>query len=121
MGQTRNTEVFCYFAEDTVEEDILKLAAQQGLSIYTKNQLSGSVDATALVTAKPVIDFGGGKRQRVTQLKGDFVANADDLLFIMFPHLFQPPNSNPLGEADSHVLGGNAGVERQAGPSRGMT
>ncbi|KZV84430.1 hypothetical protein EXIGLDRAFT_776552 [Exidia glandulosa HHB12029] len=89
MGQTHNTEVFCYFAEDTVEENILNLAARQGLSLYTEGQSHGTLDATAMVTTKASVDSPLKRRAQ----KGDFVAKADDMLQIMWPHIFAPPSS----------------------------
>lgn len=121
MGQTHNTEVFCYFAEDTVEENILNLAARQGLSLYTEDQSHGTLDATALITGKATID--SPSKHKKTQ-KGDFVARAEDMLAIMFPHVFQPPSPAPVVRTNDAVpkdryttpdaFSGNA----IAGPSR---
>lgn len=103
MGQTHSTEVFCYFAEgtpgiqrsrtaaellaDTVEDNILNLAARQGLSLYTQDQSHGTLDATAMITTKASVDSPSRKRRGQ---KGDFVAKADDMMQIMWPHIFAP-------------------------------
>ncbi|KAH7107566.1 SNF2 family N-terminal domain-containing protein [Auriculariales sp. MPI-PUGE-AT-0066] len=112
MGQTRNTEVLCYFAEDSVEENILKLAAQQGLSMYTSDQSHGSLDATALMTSNPKVDDTTRRRPRKGgQQRGDFVAHGNDLLSIMFPHIFQQslataaPHVEELLDDETHEAG----------------
>ncbi|KAJ7746946.1 SNF2 family N-terminal domain-containing protein [Mycena maculata] len=71
MGQTRPTEVFCYYAEDTVEKNILDLAARQGTSLYTKNNSVGSILNMASLAGdgeKKVVDAPAKKVQ-----KGDFI------------------------------------------------
>jgi E3 ubiquitin-protein ligase SHPRH len=88
MGQEHDTEVFCYFAEQTVEENILRLAGRQGLSLYTSDH-HATLDATTLITTKATVD-SPSKRNKGKAQKGDFVAKARDLLSIMFPHVFEP-------------------------------
>ncbi|THH28194.1 hypothetical protein EUX98_g5996 [Antrodiella citrinella] len=88
MGQTRPTEVYCYYAEDTVEKNILALAAKQGQSLYTKDNSAGTLDVNPLATTqvnKTEVDAPSKK----TPLKGDFVFKTDDMLAIFFPHLFE--------------------------------
>ncbi|KAJ6625017.1 SNF2 family N-terminal domain-containing protein [Mycena sp. CBHHK59/15] len=85
MGQTRSTEVYCYYAEDTVEKNILDLAARQGTSLYTKNNSVGSilnVSALAGDGEKKIVDSPAKKVQ-----KGDFIFKIDDMLAILFPHM----------------------------------
>ncbi|KZT00238.1 uncharacterized protein LAESUDRAFT_816623 [Laetiporus sulphureus 93-53] len=86
MGQTRPTEVYCYYAEDTMEKNILDLAARRGQSLYTKDNSAGTVDVTpfAVASDKTVVDSPSRKVQ-----KGDFVFKTDDMLAIFFPHLFE--------------------------------
>ncbi|KAH9837867.1 SNF2 family N-terminal domain-containing protein [Rhodofomes roseus] len=88
MGQTKPTEVFCYFAEDTVERHILDLAARQGQSLYTKDNAAGTLDTSTftLASGKNVID--SPTRKKNVQ-KGDFVFKTDDMLAIFFPHLYE--------------------------------
>ncbi|KAI0078425.1 hypothetical protein K474DRAFT_1594151 [Panus rudis PR-1116 ss-1] len=89
MGQTRPTEVYCYYAEETVERNILDLAAKQGLSLYTQDNAAGTLSmdpltASVMPADKKVVDAPTRKIQ-----KGDFVFKTDDMLAIFFPHLFE--------------------------------
>ncbi|KAL0068237.1 hypothetical protein AAF712_004622 [Marasmius tenuissimus] len=90
MGQTRPTEVYCYYAEETVERNILDLAARQGLSLYTKDNAKGSLNSTfGNNTEKEVIEApkkNAGKNQ-----KGDFISKIDDMLAVLFPHMYEDP------------------------------
>jgi len=137
MGQTRATEVFCYYAQDTVEKNILDLAARQGLSLYTKDNSAGLLNVTsfAMDSEKKLVDSPTkpGKKGQPAQ-KGDFIFKVDDMLAILFPHMFEdvefllPPEAR-AGEAPSSS---NAGpgpvfppvrrqqqhVNAEAGPSR---
>ena len=73
MGQTRPTEVFCYYAEETVEKNILDLAARKGLSLYTTEKSQGTLDvapaAMAPDAATNVVDAPSKKKDQ----KGDFI------------------------------------------------
>ncbi|KAI8992837.1 SNF2 family N-terminal domain-containing protein [Trametes punicea] len=86
MGQTKPTEVYCYYAEDTVERNILDLAAKQGLSLYTKDKAAGTLNVTpfAVESDKKQVDAPTKKVQ-----KGDFVYKLEDMLAILFPHLYE--------------------------------
>ncbi|KAJ6591817.1 SNF2 family N-terminal domain-containing protein [Mycena vulgaris] len=87
LGQRKPTEVFCYYAEDTVEKNILDLAARQGTSLYTKNNSVGSilnVSSLAGDGEKKVVDSPAKKVQ-----KGDFIYKIDDMMAILFPHMFE--------------------------------
>ncbi|KZT19573.1 hypothetical protein NEOLEDRAFT_1159005 [Neolentinus lepideus HHB14362 ss-1] len=88
MGQTKPTEVFCYYADDTVEQNILDLAARQGVSLYTKEKCQGTLDPTsiALDTAK---DIDAPAKKNPKAQKGDFIFRMDDMLAILFPHMFE--------------------------------
>ncbi|KAH9964865.1 SNF2 family N-terminal domain-containing protein [Russula dissimulans] len=109
LGQLRPTEVYCYYAEDTVERNILDLAVRQGLSLYTADRARGTVDAAALVTGgeNSIVD-GPAKKQQ----KGDFIFRLDDMLSILFPHLTEDVEyllpaedvSVPAGMSDSLVV-----------------
>ncbi|KAJ7050573.1 SNF2 family N-terminal domain-containing protein [Mycena amicta] len=84
MGQTRPTEVYCYYAEDTVEKHILDLAARQGLSLYTKENSVGSIlDVTSLAEDETKKIRSPVKKK---MQKGDFILKIDDMLAILFPH-----------------------------------
>jgi E3 ubiquitin-protein ligase SHPRH len=73
MGQTRPTEVFCYYAEDTLERNILDLAARQGLSLYTKETCSGTVSVETFADSAGVIPAEPAPKARKIQQKGDYV------------------------------------------------
>ncbi|KAI9061801.1 hypothetical protein FKP32DRAFT_1594010 [Trametes sanguinea] len=129
MGQTKPTEVYCYYAEDTVERNILDLAAKQGLSLYTRENAAGTLNVTpfAVDTDKKKVDAPSKKVQ-----KGDFVYKTDDMLAILFPHLYEdieyllPPEE--LGQQANNQRDNGSGMEGQqsseprenaiAGPSR---
>jgi E3 ubiquitin-protein ligase SHPRH len=91
MSQQHETEVYCYYAEgnlaskyslqsshfyeiDTVERNILDLAARQGLSLYTKDNSAGTlhVSSFALEAEKPVATTSVKKKAQKLQ-KGDFI------------------------------------------------
>ncbi|KAI6013221.1 SNF2 family N-terminal domain-containing protein [Pisolithus marmoratus] len=138
MGQTQPTEVFCYYAEDTVEKNILDLAARQGLSLYTKDQSAGSINVSRFATdaGKKQIESPTqprtGKKSQGAQ-KGDFIFKVDDMLAILFPHMFedieyliQPDVEDQLAAASSSSSTTNSRSSRrndvhinaEAGPSR---
>ncbi|KAA1466872.1 hypothetical protein DENSPDRAFT_831779 [Dentipellis sp. KUC8613] len=87
MGQSRPTEVYCYYAEDTVEKNILDLAARQGHSLYTRENAQGTLNVTPLApdSERNVVDAPAKKKQQ----KGDFIFKTDDMMAILFPHLFE--------------------------------
>ncbi|KAJ7453930.1 hypothetical protein B0H11DRAFT_2176342 [Mycena galericulata] len=116
MGQTKATEVFCYYAEDTVEKNILDLAARQGTSLYTKNNSVGSIlNVTSLVgDGKKVIDSPAAKKVQ----KGDFIFKIDDMMAILFPHLFEEIEYLLPAEEDVPMDGSHSPVNAVAGPSR---
>ncbi|EPQ55612.1 hypothetical protein GLOTRDRAFT_75757 [Gloeophyllum trabeum ATCC 11539] len=90
MGQTRPTEVYCYYAEDTVERNILDLAARQGLSLYTEEKCRGALDPNLLAVEDGKVDKTPTKRKAQKQKqKGDFIFKLDDMLAILFPHMFE--------------------------------
>jgi E3 ubiquitin-protein ligase SHPRH len=64
--------VYCYYAEDTVERNILDLAARQGVSLYTKENAAGTLNVSnfELDDSQKVID-SPAKKKKVQ--KGDFI------------------------------------------------
>ncbi|KDR77994.1 hypothetical protein GALMADRAFT_244962 [Galerina marginata CBS 339.88] len=87
LGQTRPTQVYCYYAEDTIECNILDLAARKGLSLYTKENSSGTVSVSPFnQDSEQGID--DPEKRKVLQ-KGDFIHKVDDMLSILFPHMFE--------------------------------
>jgi len=87
MGQTKPTEVFCYYAEDTVERNILDLAARQDLSLYTEENSHGTLNVTPFAADgnEKKVDNPGKKKAQ----KGDFISKVDDMLAILFPHMYE--------------------------------
>ncbi|KAG1893017.1 SNF2 family N-terminal domain-containing protein [Suillus fuscotomentosus] len=124
MGQTQPTEVFCYYAEDTVEKNILDLAARQGLSLYTKDNSAGTLNLTpfAMDAGKKTVESSGKKNQAQ---KGDFIFKVNDMLAILFPHMFEEiqyllPPEEPSDEIAMEVepTGRREQLNAEAGPSR---
>ncbi|KAI0060074.1 hypothetical protein BV25DRAFT_1956450 [Artomyces pyxidatus] len=130
LGQSKPTEVYCYYAEDTVEKNILDLAARQGLSLYTNDHSHGTLNITPFApeAEKSVVDSPSKKKQ-----KGDFIFKLDDMMSILFPHLYEdlefllpPPeemsaqddamDTSPQTPVRAHAMDLN--VNAVAGPSR---
>jgi E3 ubiquitin-protein ligase SHPRH len=61
-----------FFSIDTVEKNILDLAARQGLSLYTKDNSAGTLNLTpfAMDAGKKTVESSGKKKQAQ---KGDFI------------------------------------------------
>jgi len=80
------------FHLDTVERNILNLAARKGLSLYTKENSFGSVSVSAFAQEndQAVDDLAREKRSgKDTRNRGDFIYKIDDMLAILFPHMFE--------------------------------
>ncbi|KAI0035543.1 SNF2 family N-terminal domain-containing protein [Vararia minispora EC-137] len=119
MGQSRPTEVFCYYAEETVEKNILDLAARQGLSLYTKEAATGTLDVVPLApdSERNVVDAPAKKKLQ----KGDFIFKLDDMMSILFPHLVEdleyllpPPEEDVSMDREMQQPGPVAGPSRLA-------
>ncbi|KAH8114834.1 SNF2 family N-terminal domain-containing protein [Phellopilus nigrolimitatus] len=130
MGQTRPTEVYCYYAENTVERNILDLAAKRCLSLYTKDHAIGTLKVTSFDMDKTAqIDSPAKNNKKQKGQKGDFIFKTDDMLAILFPHLYEDveyllPDDEDADMLDTgdHELESDA-AERSddqpvAGPSR---
>ncbi|KAK0200494.1 SNF2 family N-terminal domain-containing protein [Desarmillaria ectypa] len=117
LGQTRPTEVYCYYAEDTVERNILDLAARRGLSLYTKGNSAGTLNASSFDVAGGDKDIDSPSKKKHA-LKGDFISKIDDMLAILFPHMYE--DVEYLLSPDEGVLveDGAGHVNADAGPSR---
>ncbi|KAK7460694.1 hypothetical protein VKT23_009409 [Stygiomarasmius scandens] len=89
MGQTRSTEVYCYYAEDTIEKNILDLAARRGLSLYTKENSTGTVNVSTFVADQEKKVEAPTKKKTGKAQKGDFISRIDDMLAILFPHMYE--------------------------------
>ncbi|KAJ7126620.1 SNF2 family N-terminal domain-containing protein [Mycena crocata] len=120
MGQTRPTEVFCYYAEDTVEKNILDLAARHGTSLYTKNNSVGSILNVSTLAGdgeKKAVDSPARKVQ-----KGDFIFKIEDMMAILFPHLFEDIEyllpAEAVDDGEDVVMADAPSISAVAGPSR---
>ncbi|KAL1692669.1 SNF2 family N-terminal domain-containing protein [Schizophyllum commune] len=127
MGQQRPTEVFCYYAEDTVEKNILDLAAKKGLSLYTTDNAVGTVNVSFAGNDEA---SGSPKKKKTTkasakQQKGDYIMKTDDMLEILFPHMYEDLEyllpEDAMQDVEHHGEGsGGSGhhTNAVAGPSR---
>ncbi|TRM60097.1 hypothetical protein BD626DRAFT_572197 [Schizophyllum amplum] len=139
MGQTRSTEVYCYYAEDTIEKNILDLAAKRGLSLYTKANALGTVNVSFAGGDAPTSPRKKSKNKKdMKNQKGDYIMKTDDMLAILFPHMFEDleyllpeeamasVHETMEGEQEARGLPGGSGsggsgtqqVNAVAGPSR---
>jgi len=83
MGQRKPTEVYCYYAEETVEKNILDLAARQGLSLYTQDNSAGTLNVMPFA-----LDAQKKNDSQVKKVqKGDFIYKTEDMLAILFPFM----------------------------------
>jgi len=116
MGQSRPTEVYCYYAEDTVEKNILDLAARQGLSLYTKEKARGTLDVAPLApdSERNIVDAPTKKKLQ----KGDFIFKQDDMMSILFPHLVEDIEYLVPSPEDDVTAPEHGNGNTVAGPSR---
>ncbi|KAG8965698.1 hypothetical protein FRC00_003173 [Tulasnella sp. 408] len=86
LGQKEETEVYCYYAIDTVEQNILDIAARKGTSLYTASNATTAVDLAAAAVIERQKVEAPTKDKKL--LKGDFIAGAEQMLEVLFPDLF---------------------------------
>ena len=114
---------------DTIERNILDLAARKGLSLYTKENSSGSLDVSSFSKDNETAIDDPEKKKALQ--RGDFIHKIDDMLAILFPHMFEeieyllPPPTDITANCDVEM---NDDVSRRvitgieinaiAGPSR---
>ena len=72
---------------DTIERNILDLAARKGLSLYTKENSSGSLNVSSFSQDNETAIDDPEKRKALQ--RGDFIHKVDDMLAILFPHMFE--------------------------------
>ena len=119
---------------ETIERNILDLAARKGLSLYTKENSSGTVSVSPFAQDNEQ-DVDDPEKRKSIQ-KGDFIHKVDDMLSILFPHMFEdleyllPPSilsgGTDVVEGDIGVFGSTSqqsiprGAQENAiaGPSR---
>jgi hypothetical protein len=81
IGQVRETSVFIYQVNDTVEERIVELAADRGQSLVTReNCVSQHVKDSAEMTAKTQEGLGKPKGKK----DGEFVASMEEIFRCLF-------------------------------------
>ncbi|KIO23592.1 hypothetical protein M407DRAFT_26964 [Tulasnella calospora MUT 4182] len=86
LGQREETEVYCYYAMDTVEQNILNIAARKGTSLYTASNATTAVDLAApAVTERQTVEAPTKDKKL---LRGDCIAGAGQMLEVLFPDLF---------------------------------
>ncbi|SNX82855.1 related to IRC20 - putative helicase [Melanopsichium pennsylvanicum] len=132
IGQTKETNIWCYYVKDTVEERILALQAYKGQSLYLQGQHTSLSDAPnpleasmskgteaeqAQQDAKKWSSFGkvqivgGGKGA----MRGDVTSNSTELLACFFarylPLLGQVPKSSSRRVVDASA-DGSSGDDR---------
>jgi len=88
ISQRSSTQVYCYYAEDTVEKNILDLAARQGLSLYTKENSAGTLNVSNFTLDSKKSSVDSTTKSKKGQ-KGDFIFKTDDMLAILFPHMYE--------------------------------
>ncbi|KAJ8517090.1 hypothetical protein ONZ45_g5672 [Pleurotus djamor] len=113
MGQTRSTEVFCYYAEETVERSILDLAARQGLSLYTKDNAAGTLNVTKFQGGNTQNPKSKEAKLKKSAQKGDFIGKVDDMLAVLFPHMYE--------DVEYLIDGNDTDVEDDADDDRMIT
>ncbi|KAG6871242.1 hypothetical protein C0993_003617, partial [Termitomyces sp. T159_Od127] len=111
----------------TVERNILDLAARQGLSLYTKENSAGTLNVAALSTDADSKIADTPKKLK-KKIKGDFISKTDDMLAILFPHMYEelefliPEDtemaSTSASQTRTSVSNIAHGVNSIAGPSR---
>ncbi|KAG8938004.1 hypothetical protein FRC00_003878 [Tulasnella sp. 408] len=85
LGQKEETEVYCYYAIDTVEQNILNIAARKSTSLYTTSNATTAVDLAApAVTERQKIEARTKDKQL---LRGDCIAGTGKMLEVLFPEL----------------------------------
>lgn len=107
---------------DTVERNILDLAARKGLSLYTTDNSSGTVSVSSFATDNEQAIDDPDKRK--TLQKGDFIHKVDDMLAVLFPHMFEelefmlPPSEVAPTPRSGDVNMANPGHTSQEIPRR---
>lgn len=125
--------------QDTVEKNILDLATRKNLSLYTKENSAGTINATVFTSEqdKQIVDGSTKKKDQ----KGDFISKCvhvgldrpgtliaccriDDLLAALFPHLYEdveylvPPDEDvEMHDAMTSALA-PLHINAEAGPSQ---
>ncbi|KAG5651063.1 hypothetical protein H0H81_009998 [Sphagnurus paluster] len=109
---------------DTVERNILDLAARQGLSLYTKENSAGTLNVSSFSSEPNSKVVKSPKKTKKAQQKGDFIFKMDDMLAILFPHMYEDVEyliPEALEDADMESVAGSRAmvISRDASFSMG--
>lgn len=130
IGQTKQTNVWCYYVKDTVEERILALSAYKGQSLYLQGRSTSSSDGPTTLEssakgsaaehsrqdAKKWSAFGEGARGgQKGQLRADVTNNSNELLACFFARYL--PLLGSLSAGSVRKAGENS---TRAGSSNGI-
>lgn len=100
IGQTRETHVYCYMVNETVEQRIVALAASRGQCVYL-SQDANTVDSAALQASQ--LAHVGSDVSREAR-KGDLLGSTDDLLACLFQAHIPGDDTGQAG-ADTKSMG----------------
>lgn len=133
IGQTRETNVWCYYVKDTVEERILALSAYKGQSLYLKGRHTSSterIDAVASSSSgsaagqsqqsggrTPASGKGKGK-SAAGAMRGDMTSNSNELLACFFAR-YLPLHGYIRGATLSTVANGSTAASSGTSAARG--
>ncbi|GAC92570.1 predicted ATP-dependent DNA helicase [Pseudozyma hubeiensis SY62] len=140
IGQTRETNVWCYYVKDTVEERILALSTYKGQSLYLDGRNTSAADGPSIYRAasnstaadlsredaKKWSAFGKGNTTGSGgTMRGDATSNSAELLACYFarylPQLGRLPTTGSQESAQAWISGVGSNKARVAETSRDMT
>lgn len=108
IGQTKETNVFVYYVRDSVEDRILRLAANRGQSLFLRS------DDAELDSGQVIADTSSASANKE---RGDYVNSTDDLLSCFFAeHL-----GDERGDAAASGNGGGGSGSSHTEPSTTTT
>ncbi|SPO22198.1 related to IRC20 - putative helicase [Ustilago trichophora] len=136
IGQTKETNIWCYYVKDTVEERILALQAYKGQSLYLKGRHTSLCDgsttlesssassskvsaaAHSLQDAQKWSAFGKGQSAGSKgAMRGDVTSNGTELLACFFARYLPLLGKSPASSSEStRSSGTDANMDRQANP-----
>lgn len=88
-----------------MERNILDLAARKGLSLYTSDNSKGTISVSPFNRENEEAIDDPATRKMLQ--KGDFIYKVDDMLAILFPHMYEdtefllPPSALALSRTDT--------------------
>ncbi|KAJ1028385.1 hypothetical protein NDA16_001552 [Ustilago loliicola] len=124
IGQTRETNVWCYYVKDTVEERILALSAYKGQNLYLKGRHTSSTEGSDAIAsyssgsaashsrqgAGRTLASGKGKgKSAAGAMRGDMTSNSNELLACFFAR-YLPLHGQMPGGITLAAANGSAGA-----------